>query len=335
MVLWWREADLPPALQQACEAPAMKRIRDVDMNCGMNYTKFPRFARIGAYSRYEHSLGVSCILWRMTKDPAMALAGLFHDIAAPAFSHVVDFARGDYKKQEATERETEGIIREDPVIQKVLEELGLSVQDVSSDSAYSLANCKAPGLCADRLEYTLGNMVNYGFAKKEEAKTYLDRVTIRQNEAGEEELGFSDAESGITFAKRALLCGSVYACPEDRYGMEILAELLKKALERGILSEADLWTTEPWVSQKLSESALAPDWAAFCRMQRLEVREDFPKEGERSGWRSLQVKKRWIDPLCGDEGRAFQIDPAFQKDLAEFLSDPQKEVMRDPDWDWN
>ncbi|MGN1021886.1 MAG: HD domain-containing protein [Lachnospiraceae bacterium] len=313
----------------------MKRIRDVDMNCGMNYTAFPRFARIGAYSRYEHSLGVSCILWRVTKDPAAALAGLFHDIAAPAFSHVVDFARGDYQKQEATERETEGIIRDDPVIREVLEELGLSVQDVSSDSAYPLANCKAPGLCADRLEYTLGNMVNYGFAKKEEAKTYLDHVTIRQNEAGEEELAFSDAESGIAFAKRALLCGSVYSCPEDRYGMEILAELLKKALERGILSEADLWTTEPRVSQKLSESPLASDWAAFGRMQRLEVREDFPKEGENSGWRSLRVKKRWIDPLCGDEGRASQIDPAFQKDLAAFCSDPQKEVMRDPDWDWN
>jgi HD superfamily phosphohydrolase len=113
-VLWWAEEDLPDFVKEACSAPAMTRIRKIDMNCGMNYTSFPIFAGIAPYTRFEHSLGVGCITWKLTENPAAALAGLFHDIAAPAFSHTVDFARGDYAKQEATEDRTAELIRRDP-----------------------------------------------------------------------------------------------------------------------------------------------------------------------------------------------------------------------------
>ena len=159
MVLWWENKPVPDFVRKACLSPAMARIRGVDMNCGMNCTQFPLFQNIGLYSRYEHSLGVCCIAWSLTGDPAAALAGLFHDIAAPAFSHVVDFAKGDYQRQEVTEERTAVIIEKDPVIQEVLRELGLTTDRVAHDAAYPIVNSASPKLCADRLEYSLGNMV--------------------------------------------------------------------------------------------------------------------------------------------------------------------------------
>lgn len=331
MVLWWENKPVPDFVRKACLSPAMARIRGVDMNCGMNCTQFPLFQNIGLYSRYEHSLGVCCIAWSLTGDPAAALAGLFHDIAAPAFSHVVDFAKGDYQRQEVTEERTAEIIEKDPVIQEVLRELGLTTDRVAHDAAYPIVNSASPKLCADRLEYSLGNMVNYGFAGTEEARGYLRNAAAGTNEAGEEEILFRDRAAAAAFARRALQCGKVYSSENDRYGMEILAELLKKALQEGILAEEDLYTTEKEVIGKLLASPLSGEWEQFTEMKELEIRRDPPKEGER-GWRCLHVKKRWINPLTAGGDRVYDCDPAFHRALDVFLEDDQNTYLRDVRW---
>ena len=56
---------------------------------------------------YDHSVGVAPIIWYFIHDDAQTIAGLLHDIATPAFAHVVDFMRGDSLKQEATEQGAE------------------------------------------------------------------------------------------------------------------------------------------------------------------------------------------------------------------------------------
>ncbi len=51
-------------------------------------------------SRYDHSLTVCLIVYKLTKDKKATLAGLFHDIATPCFSHVIDYMNQDYENQE-------------------------------------------------------------------------------------------------------------------------------------------------------------------------------------------------------------------------------------------
>ena len=222
-------------------------------------------------------------------------------------------------------------IEKDPVIQEVLRELGLTTDRVAHDAAYPIVNSASPKLCADRLEYSLGNMVNYGFAGTEEARGYLRNAAAGTNEAGEEEILFRDRAAAAAFAKRALQCGKVYSSENDRYGMEILAELLKKALQEGILAEEDLYTTEKEVIGKLLASPLSGEWEQFTEMKELEIRRDPPKEGER-GWRCLHVKKRWINPLTAGGDRVYDCDPAFHRALDVFLEDDQNTYLRDVRW---
>lgn len=85
------EKDIPVFLVESLLSPAMKRIEHVGMHCGMEYTSFPIYKDLAPYSRGFHSLGVALITYRFTKDRKQALAGLFHDIATPCFSHVIDF----------------------------------------------------------------------------------------------------------------------------------------------------------------------------------------------------------------------------------------------------
>ena len=98
--------EIPIFLREFAAAPSVERLREVGMNCGCEYTQFPQFAKIGSYSRFDHSMGTALIIWHFTGDEKQALAGLFHDIATPVFAHVVDFLNGDHLRQESTESGT-------------------------------------------------------------------------------------------------------------------------------------------------------------------------------------------------------------------------------------
>ena len=112
--------DVPGFLQALAETPELRRLKEVGMNCGCEYTAFPRFRRLRPYSRFSHSMGVGLIVWHFTGDPAQAVAGALHDIATPVFAHVVDFLRGDHLRQEATEERTADIFAQSAGIQAVL-----------------------------------------------------------------------------------------------------------------------------------------------------------------------------------------------------------------------
>ena len=145
--------EIPEFLEPYLETEAMQRLKLIDMNCGMNYTSYPRFKKIEAYSRFHHSLGCALIVWHFTHDRVQSLAALFHDIATPAFSHVVDFVYGDYENQETTEDRTAMMIRNDPGIMSQLKLEGIDAELVSDYHLYPIADNASPRLCADRLEY--------------------------------------------------------------------------------------------------------------------------------------------------------------------------------------
>ena len=92
------------------------------MNCGVEYTNFPFFQNIIPYSRYEHSIGVSLIVYHFTHDKKQTVAGLLHDIATPVFAHTIDFYHQDHLKQESTEFDTKKIIEQDQLLVSLLKE---------------------------------------------------------------------------------------------------------------------------------------------------------------------------------------------------------------------
>lgn len=313
--------EIPDYLREAALTPPMQRLRDVGMNCGCEYTAFPRFSRCTKYSRYDHSLGVGLIVWHFTASPAQALAGLFHDIATPAFSHVVDFLHGDHLRQESTEDGTTERIDGSPEIQALLRSLGLTTADVCDYHRYPVADNDAPRLSADRLEYTLGNLVQFGFAEINEVKSLYDDLFVGENEDGVPELTFRSGEKALRFARGAMRCAEVYVSDEDRCAMQMLAELLGGAIRKGVLTERDLSRTEPEVLALLQADAeYARKWETF-RAYREILTADRP--GTDGDWRVIPAKKRRIDPLIVGRGRVSACEPAFREELLTFLQSPQ------------
>lgn len=314
-----REA--PPWLAVFCRTPEMQRLRDVGMNCGCEYTSFPLFRGLMPYSRYRHSLGTARIVWDFTGDAAQTIAALFHDIATPTFAHSVDFLRGDHLHQVATEKGTAKSIRDSREIALLLGRLGVSTDAVVDYHRYPIADNEAPRLSADRLEYSLGNLDNYGFCVRGELQASYDALTVSENEDGAQELSFIDRGRALSFGLAALRCSRVYVSDEDRYAMQMLAELLGRAIERGVLREEDLCTTEPQVIALLREDpGTAADWKRFRALSRMTSIESEAPEDLR---RVIHAKKRVIDPLVAGEGRLSELEPKFSDELDAFLHERQ------------
>lgn len=302
-------------LQDFAACPSLKRLQHVDMNCGMMYTQCAQFQKTGWFSRYQHSVDTALILNHFTQDPRQAIAGLLHDIAAPVFCHAVDFAKGDYMKQEATEERTEQMIREDEQLMRLLAEKGLKAEEVSDYHIYPLADNESPKLSADRLEYTLSNALNYGFADLSEIQEVYGDIRAGRNETGEEELVFVHEEQAVKFEKMMLQCTHVYTADDDRYGMEMLARLIDDMLKEHVICEDDLYTEEDtFIEKYLSEGKYGERWHHFTSLA-----------GTRESENGIVIhaKKRWINPLVEGKGRVLSLHAELNRQAEEFIHETQ------------
>lgn len=311
---------IPDFLKDAAKTKSIQKLQDIGMNCGCEYTGFPVYSTCGPYSRYDHSMGVALIVWHFTGDMAQAMAGLLHDISTPAFAHVVDFLRGDYLKQEATEAATGDFIRNAADLCRILKQYGLSPEAVEDYHRYPIADNDSPRLSADRLEYTLGNSVNFGFCGWEQAAVYYNDLMAGNNEEGEPELMFRNRDIACSFAMDALKCSWLYVSDEDRYAMQILSELLRDAIKSGILATEDLFLEEQSVICKLKKSGFSSRWQDYCSLHEI-VRCREPGAGE--NWRRVFAKKRHIDPYVAGLGRVSGLFPEFCEKLNDFRENSQ------------
>ena len=100
--------------------------------------------------------------------------------------------------------------------------------------------------------------------------------------------------------------------------MQALADLLRGAVDRKVLTEDDLYQTEPLVIQRLeADPVSAAQWRRFRRFCRVERRMDRPEGGI---WYRIPAKLRYIDPLVACQGRLSQLDPGVRRAQESFLA---------------
>ena len=311
--------EIPAFLAPFLALPELERLRQVGMNCGCEYTSFPRFQNLPESSRYHHSLGAALITRHFTRETAPTLAALFHDIATPVFAHTVDFLRGDYLQQEATEDGTGDLLRRSETLSKLLAPLGLRVEDVEDYHQYPVADNDSPRLSADRLEYTLRNILHYRFGTFSDLQRFYNDLCVTA-EDGVTELAFRSLDTAREFAFAALRCSEIYVSPEDRYAMQRLSELLAMAIRRGVLAQEDLYGVEPAVIKKLeADPETARAWSDYRALHEMITDESAP-EADR---RVIRAKKRSIDPWVKGQGRLSGIDKHFAAALNAFREEPQ------------
>ncbi|MBN9646422.1 HD domain-containing protein [Terrisporobacter glycolicus] len=310
--------DFPDFIKELINTPEFKRLSNVGMNCGCEYTSFPIFSNGKDYTRYEHSIGVALIIWHFTKDIKQSIAGLLHDISSPVFAHVIDFLNGDHETQESTEEKTEEIIANSMEIQEILKKYNLSTKDVYDYHMYPIADNDSPLLSADRLEYTLGNAFYYGFKSLEEIRDIYKDLVVSVNEFGQSEISFSTSDKAIEFTCVSIENSKVYSSNVDRFAMQYLADLLKLAVNKRVISMKDLYTVEDQVISKLKkDEELKSMWKDFTKLSQIFTSKEKPEYGY---WVNIPAKKRYINPQVVSQGRVSSLSKNLSKEIDDFLN---------------
>ncbi|MGM9941002.1 MAG: hypothetical protein ACI32N_03285 [Bulleidia sp.] len=121
------------------------------------------------------------------------------------------------------------IIADDPIIRAQLNHDGIPLSEVSDFHIYPVCDNPTPHLCIDRLEYTCGNLIGYGFGTRQDVNDILDDIVVSDNENGTQELCFRHRSTAGMFPLYALRCGTIYSSFMDRYAMERLSIILNQA----------------------------------------------------------------------------------------------------------
>lgn len=239
-------------------SPSLIRLKHIGFFCGMDYASKNIYNFREYISRYHHSVACALLTYKYTNEKASTLAALFHDVGTPCFSHVIDFMNSDYEDQESTEQYHERTILKDSYLLSCLNADNINVDDIINFKKFSIVDNKRPKLCIDRLDGII--LSDIGWSKlldKQEIKNTINDITIFQNEENELELGFKT----LSICKRILevnkylneLCHS----NEDKYMMDFLAQITKKAIEKGIITYEELFfSTEIKLYNKIKNADL-------------------------------------------------------------------------------
>lgn len=307
--------DFPDFLTKYLELPVMQRLKGIGLLCGTDWTAL--YKNRFYYSRFDHSLGVALIVWHFTHDKKQCLAGLFHDLSTPLFSHVADFRKGDALTQSATEESNAPIIKNDEALCRLLALDGLTPHQVCDYHIYPVADNEIPQLSADRLEYMFpsGMVLEGSWTMDEIAKVYND-LAVLKNEEGIDELGFCSTECAELYTYRFCMTGHVLQLNENKLTLSLLAKITNLAIEEGLLSEEDcMKLSEKEAMTRFEEqgsSELQKYYHTFRNMTEILHLEEKP--GEEYFAVNVKVKQRYINPLvlCKD-GVTRRVYEASQK----------------------
>lgn len=236
------DKNLPEFLTKYLETPSLLRLKKVGYFCGMDYASKDIYDFSEYISRYDHSLTVCLLVYKLTKSKLATLAGLFHDIATPCFSHVIDYMNKDYENQESTEEYTERILRNDEYLKRCLKEDNIEMEDIIDFKKYTIVDNKRPKVCADRIDGVI--LTGMGWTKNvddSDVKQIVDDLCIYRNENKEEEIGFK-TQSVATKVLEVSRSIDIYChSKEDNYMMQLLAEITKLSIDRKYISYGDLY----------------------------------------------------------------------------------------------
>lgn len=246
--------EFPAWLLKYIAAPEFQRLSGVSMINGVDYCSIYNFQNFN--SVFSHSIGVALIIWNFTRDKKQTLAALFHDIAAPAFKHSIDYMNGDAETQESIEERTAQIIRDSKTITRQLKKDGILPSEISDYKLFPLADNEAPNLAADRLEYTFSNgLFLFDTWTLDEIKTFYADLTILKNENDLDEFSFQTPSIAANFTTKNLALSAIYHSDKVRAVSQFLGDMMQSMINSGYLNMDDLYV--------MSEREII-DWILSC-----------------------------------------------------------------------
>ncbi|MCH8520160.1 MAG: HD domain-containing protein [Nanoarchaeota archaeon] len=223
-------------------SPTLERLKDISQQ------GLPQgYYNTNTFSRYEHSIGVLILLRKLEASIEEQIAGLIHDISHSTFSHAIDWVLGNPEEQDHQDNEFLSYFYNSEIPQ-ILKKYNFNIDNISDLDSFSLLEQPAPSLCADRIDYTLRELINQGF--NDEVKLMVNSLINIEGR-----IVFTNIEHAELFATKYCNCNKNFWMGKNgmlRY--HLLAQILKLSLEKNYILKDDFSKIDSYVINKLYDS---------------------------------------------------------------------------------
>jgi hypothetical protein len=293
-----------PIILDLIDSAAIQRLKDIDV-AGYRPAWIKPDLEIKEYShsRYSHSLGVYLLLRKYDAPLEEQIAGLIHDVSHFAFSHVIDYvlSTGSQKEQSHQDNSFEDYVKTKTDIPAILEKYGLDLETILDDKNFPLKETKLPDICADRIDYSLRDATTFQEIDAAQVAYLLDNLVVKNKQ-----WVFKNFESAKSFAELFRTMNNVYYSGLPSAIMfQVVADCLKYALEKKYISEADLYTTDALVVDKI-KAFLGEDDQLNLLWERMNNKISITNNPADYDI-TVFCKSRMIDPLCFVEGEVKHV----------------------------
>jgi len=270
--------ELPGLFEDLLNTKALKRLARVHQS-GAIFLVNPEIC----HSRLEHSIGVMLLIGKLGGTELEQVAGLLHDISHTAFSHVGDYVFDNHEEDYHEQIFEQVLLSSD--IPEILSWHGYSLSQII-EGDFKILEQPLPGLCADRLDYTLRDSYHAGLVSAASVKAFINCLSLENGM-----ITVTDPEKAIWINQLyQQLIEEVFNLPLHVYANRKLTELIKLSLTKGELTTEDLMKDDTYVLNKIRSTP-----AGYDAVRSIRQRKDFDVFVKRG--LGLKMKHRQLNAL--------------------------------------
>ncbi len=308
-IIWQNPQITDPDILQIIQHPSLQRLKKIWIS-----TYGYLFEQKRNATSYDHSVGVYLLLKHFNAPKEEQIAGLIHDVAHTALSHVSTYAfLGKYDGTEFHELQHHRFLEESG-LKELVADLGFDPEYILNEHNFPLLENNLPDICADRLDYTIRDGLHLQILSRQQADKILQGLTVQNSE-----FVFANEEAAFLYSFCFYLLNLMYyGCPAEAHFNNDFGNLVKYAVESGTLLEEDWFSEDVYLVEKLqtSKDKKVQDWLAKYN-NRMIVYEDTENPQE-----VYPKKLRVVDPkvVVGGQDAGVSGGDLELKRLAEISS---------------
>ena len=274
-------------LERIIATGSMQRLKNIHQG-GATFLAYPNIET----SRFEHSLGVCHLIKVLGENKREQIAGLLHDISHTAFSHIIDYVL-ENKDEDFHEHYKLRFLNEEN-LSKVLHSLELKPKNFLEDKYFTLLEAEHPFLCADRIDYTLRDLIAWGKISQQEAQQFIESLFLVK-----EKIVVKSLFWGRWFKDNYdYLNNYIFQDSKNIAANTLLSQLLKKALSNDVLTIEDFFKDDKYIIDKLKGcSSFKQSFDSIAVKLKTENIQS----------NNISLKKRFVDPLVLENKRVAQL----------------------------
>lgn len=285
--LVYGEIEFGDAIAKIIDSQPIQRLKQIHQG-GAVFLAYPNIST----SRFEHSVGVCHLIRILGGDLQEQIAGLLHDISHTAFSHVVDYVLENQEEDFHEYYKLRFLMDEE--LAKVLYSLELQPEDFVADRRFSLLERELPKLCADRIDYTLRDLIAWGKISQQEAQEFLNSLEVVGGT-----IAVNSVSQGCWFKNNyEYLNWHFFRDAKNMLANSAFSKLLKEALRIEVLQPEDFFQDDNFILDKIDSREMLRESLELIKIQLEE-----PKEAINNP----KFKVREVDPLIVKNGSAIPL----------------------------